>query len=360
MEKCEYNRPKHILADKCELFSGGNTVHLHLAKRLACALFLSICFSVSIGQMEEGNCNFSDGFEGGIKDPWINNGWKTDSSNSFAETANVQSESSLSILVKYPCDVSFRGMKRYPGSKLLFLDNNITMNNSCLIYASDINWRPFTQPIGEDYSIITSDYLHELRWYGIGAAWLDDVCISIKPYLRLDGKVTPNNCTSESNLIYTADIESNVPGVEVELVVVPPNIDDDLEKGLGAKKYENAQLKWGPEKLNWTNIGMGKFYFKIGPPFNTRSKIYEGPNFEIYVNITSEKIMENYFRHCLRVISNTTATIDFFETETGRLFDCRRVNSTKGKTERLCINSSYDYITLGINTGSSNHECTGG
>lgn len=340
-----------------------------MVKWLTCALLLSI---YSIGQMAEGNYTFSDGFEGGINYPWINEGWTLDRQTPFegevsARSPNGQLNSNLSIRMHFPCTVSFKGKRMYPGSELRFLDNNITASR--LSDPLICGWEEFTWPIGEDYSIITSAYLHELRWWGIRAAWLDDVNISSKPYLQLDGKATPINCTSEDNITYNADIKSNIYGVDVELIIAPPSIYDNSEISLGVKRFENASLNWGPIKLDCTNVGMGKFYFKIGSPFNKNSNIYNGPNVEICAMRKRFEPCPNAigtiydcFRYCTDIISSTNATIEFFgsnnEIEPWFPLGYRKVNNTKQR-EPLCINCSYALAKMDMHRGFMNHGFAG-
>jgi hypothetical protein len=323
--------------------------------------------------MVEDDCSIHEGFEGGFKENWINDGWTWDETTYIegkrsARTINGRSNSNLSIRLDYPCNVSFRGKKIYPNDELRLLDNNISTNNG--MSDPTINdWKNLSYRIGSDDSIITSDFSHELRWWGIGTAWIDDVCISKKHYIKVVGTAkTDYNCsTSNHNVTYIADIECNVPDVSIELIVVPPGTENEIRKG--NRTFKNAPLKWGPEKIECgASVGMGKFFFKIEAPFNKDSQVFTGPN--ITLNILNDNyegcpdtIGNNCLKYCVNVIPNTKATIEFFKYNNftpQTSFECKTIEPSK-KLEKICTNNISGYkVFAKMHYCTSYYECSGG
>jgi hypothetical protein len=258
---------------------------------------------------------FYDSFKDGINQAnWHNNGWNWDDERTHSIKSSGNGNSSISLDVPYPCVVSFSGMRKFPGSKLIFQDNNVPL---CSISnPMTYGWEPRKQAIGENYSIITEDYMNELEWIGVKNDYLDDVRIHALPFIRFrEVKATPNISTSYDEITYSAEIESSITDFNLELVVLPPDANSSQEKSLGVIAYKGDPLKWGPIKLNCTKCGLGRFWFKIGAPFNKISKIYFGPDIKAFMfnprYYNCSKVNgRNRCQYCTDVIANTNVTIE--------------------------------------------------
>jgi hypothetical protein len=165
-------------------------------------------------------------------------------------------------------------------------------------------------------------------------------------------KPIPEQGISDNEFNYSVDIESRLSALDVELFVIPPNANTSREISLGKRTYHQGEerLEWGPVILNCTGDGMGKYWFRVGPPVNKLSKVYEGPNIKVFKrpangikNCSNESICN--YSYCVDIESLVNGSVELRVSDNGVSWSSLdRKNFFEAKEpKRICWYANYGW-----------------